>query len=128
MAPFHTWQIVKVRSVPRQWEPPARERLCLRTAADLFHEIAIAPIQQFVIHPAVGPMTDRHHAQRRSCADRGASAKADQMFLDSDVGGEDEQGLQVMNVHLNECSLMAIWPGDDDIIRVAFAEVVPFLT
>jgi len=49
------------------------------------------------------------------------------VHLDRDVGCEDEERLQVLDVLGYALGLVAVGPGDDDVFRVAFVQPVPLL-
>src|SRR6267154_2830458 len=49
------------------------------------------------------------------------------MRLDLDVGREDEQRLQILNVLFDALGFMAVGPCHDNIRSMAFLEAVPFL-
>jgi hypothetical protein len=49
------------------------------------------------------------------------------MHLNGDIGGVDEESLQVLDVLGNSSRLVAIRPGDDDVPGVTLPESVPFL-
>src|SRR5438552_8907519 len=120
--------------------------------AKLLHEVAAIPEQPFVIHASVDPVTNRCHPDcealprgsnfrsvrkghgPRECASHdarncrpAARAKPDRMDLDRDIRGVDEEGFQILDVFGDPSRLMAVWPSNDDVLRVALLESIPFL-
>src|SRR5260370_34058180 len=49
------------------------------------------------------------------------------MDLDGDIRGVDEECLQILDVFVDPSGLVAVWPGDNNVLRVTLVEPVPFL-
>src|SRR2546425_6784295 len=102
---------------------------------DLLHEVLVVPEQPFMIHGFARPVANRRHAEREALAcrldelayadrhglgegaghhagDAGerAGAEADGVRLDLDVGCEDEQFLQVVDVLVDALGLVPVGP------------------
>src|SRR5882762_3859535 len=118
----------------------------------MVHEVLVVPDQPLMIHRATFPVADGHHAKRKAFArgrdrfaierrhrlaegarhDTGdrrpcAGAKANEMRLNLDVGGKDEQRLQVLDVPFDALGLMPVGPCHHDVRGVTFIEAIPFL-
>src|SRR5260221_13096512 len=57
----------------------------------------------------------------------GAGSDADGVDLDRDVGSEDEEGLEVLDVLVDALRLGAVGPGYDDVFGVSLVDPIPFL-
>src|SRR6266849_5569066 len=120
--------------------------------ADLVHEVLVIPEQPFVIHRFSFPVPDRGHAERESlsrrrnrlavssghwpgeCAGHHTGSccprpgtEADRMDLDLDVGGEDEESFQILDVLVDALRLVTVGPGHDDVLGMTLTEPVPLL-
>src|SRR5438067_1752202 len=78
------------------------------------------------------PAACRHRFRECASHDSGdagpiSRAEADRMHLDFDVGCIDEHRAQILDVLRDALCLVAVGPGDDDVLRVALSEPVPFL-
>src|SRR5260370_39862157 len=49
------------------------------------------------------------------------------MDLDGDIRGVDEECLQILDVFVDPSGLVAVWPGDNNVLRMTLVEPVPFL-
>src|SRR5260370_26843250 len=49
------------------------------------------------------------------------------MDLDGDIRGVDEECLQILDVLVDPSGLVAVWPGDNNVLRMTLVEPVPFL-
>src|SRR5712691_13213696 len=127
-------------------------RVRLRSQADLVHEVLVIPEQPFVVHCLAFPVPDRGHADREPFSRRSSrlavssghgpgectghhtgnrsprpGTEADRMDLDFNVGGEDEESLQILDVLVDALRLMTVGPGYYDVFGMALLESVPLL-
>src|SRR5712691_2569624 len=119
----------------------ARGPVKLLREPELFHEVLTIPEQPLVVHGAAFPVADGRHPETkrltggrdglaatdrhgpRECpghvpSHRGPIARPepDRMLLDLDVGRIHEHRLQVRDVGREAARLVAIRPGDDDVL------------